>query len=87
MPIGTLTSKGQVTIPKPVRDALELQPGDRIDFEVRDGVLVGRVRRVADVMELFQRLRGIDQAAYDPDAEANALGRAAIAEERSTRSE
>jgi len=27
-----LTSKGQATIPKPVRDRLRLQPGDRIKF-------------------------------------------------------
>jgi antitoxin PrlF len=29
-----LTSKGQVTIPKPVREALELQEGDEIVFRV-----------------------------------------------------
>ncbi len=28
----TITSKGQVTIPKPIRDALHLSPGDRIEF-------------------------------------------------------
>lgn len=32
----TVTSKGQTTIPKEIRDALHLQPGDRIDF-VMDG--------------------------------------------------
>lgn len=30
----TLTSKGQVTIPKRVRDALGLHPGDGVDFVV-----------------------------------------------------
>lgn len=30
----TLTSKGQVTIPKPIRDALQLQPGTRVEFAV-----------------------------------------------------
>jgi antitoxin PrlF len=29
-----VTSKGQVTIPKPVRDALELREGDEIVFRV-----------------------------------------------------
>lgn len=29
-----LTSKGQVTIPKPVRDRLALTPGDYVVFEV-----------------------------------------------------
>lgn len=37
----TLTSKGQVTIPKQVRDALGLTPGSEIEFSVnRDGEVV-----------------------------------------------
>jgi AbrB family looped-hinge helix DNA binding protein len=34
--------KGQVTIPKRLRDRLGLQPGTAIDFEESDGRLVGR---------------------------------------------
>jgi AbrB family looped-hinge helix DNA binding protein len=41
MPLTTLTSKGQVTIPKPVRDRLGLKAGDSLDFHfVDDGTLV-----------------------------------------------
>lgn len=87
MPFGTITSKGRVTIPKPVRDALDLQPGDQIDFDVRDGAILGHVRRVQDVMELFHRLPGIDPADYDPEAESDAFRNAAIVEERKTRPE
>ena len=33
-----ITSKGQVTIPKPVRDQLKLHSGDRVEFVVeKDG--------------------------------------------------
>jgi AbrB family looped-hinge helix DNA binding protein len=36
--VTTVTSKGQVTIPKAVRDRLKLQPGDQVDFAIdRDG--------------------------------------------------
>ena len=37
----TLTSKGQVTIPKQIRDALNLEPGCAVDFAVnREGDVV-----------------------------------------------
>ncbi len=40
MPSATVTSKGQVTIPKAVRQALDIKSGDRLLFRVRsDGLL------------------------------------------------
>lgn len=34
MPTSTLTSKGQITIPKEIREKLRLQTGNRIEFQV-----------------------------------------------------
>lgn len=39
-----LSAKGQVTIPKEVREELDLGPGDLVAYEIRDGVAV--LRRV-----------------------------------------
>ncbi|HEX5939357.1 MAG TPA: AbrB/MazE/SpoVT family DNA-binding domain-containing protein [Dehalococcoidia bacterium] len=35
-----VTSKGQVTVPKPIRDALGLKDGDALIFRLRDGEAV-----------------------------------------------
>ncbi len=37
MPTATVTSKGQITIPKQVRDRLGVHQGDRIEFVVDPG--------------------------------------------------
>ena len=43
----TLTSKGQVTIPKAVRELLGLHTGDALEFEVEQGKLAVRPARRA----------------------------------------
>ena len=40
MPASTITSKGQITLPKTIRERLQVAPGDRIDFVVEDNGLV-----------------------------------------------
>jgi len=48
----TLTSKGQTTIPKEIRDGLGIKPGDRMTFTLMpDGTVVIRVKRKS-VMDL-----------------------------------
>jgi AbrB family looped-hinge helix DNA binding protein len=50
---GAISRQGQVTIPKHVRDALGLKPGDRLEFAVRGGELVGRKKRDGVDLEGF----------------------------------
>jgi antitoxin PrlF len=40
----TATSKGQVTITKPIRDALGIRDGTPVDWELKDGELRERAR-------------------------------------------
>jgi len=47
-----ITSKGQVTIPKPVRDKLKLRTGDRLDFIVGSDGTVRLVPITASIKEL-----------------------------------
>jgi antitoxin PrlF len=56
MTIARLTSKGQVTIPKAVRDALCLHTGDKLEFIVRQSgdALIRPVTRNVD--DLFGKL-------------------------------
>jgi AbrB family looped-hinge helix DNA binding protein len=51
MPTSTLTSRGQTKIPKPIREALGLQAGDRIEFILGDDHVLLRPAR-ADISAL-----------------------------------
>lgn len=51
----TISSKGQVTIPKEVRLALGLKPLDRVTFEVQEGVAV--VRPAGSFLARFGSIR------------------------------
>ena len=42
MQLSRLSAKGQVTVPKEVRDFLELKPGDMIAYEVQNGTVILR---------------------------------------------
>ncbi|HYO78671.1 MAG TPA: type II toxin-antitoxin system PrlF family antitoxin [Thermoanaerobaculia bacterium] len=45
MPVSTLTTKGQTTVPKEIREALALEPGDKLSWEIRDGRVVVTTER------------------------------------------
>ena len=51
----TITSKGQVTLPTPIRDRLQLEPGDKIEFLLDDD---GRLR-VEPVTASVTQLKGM----------------------------
>ena len=54
--LATLTSKGQVTVPKTVRDALGLRQGDTLQWDLEDGSV--RVKVLKPVDRLF--LEGVE---------------------------
>ena len=61
-----ITSKGQVTIPKAIRDALSLYAGDKVEFiltENNDALMRPITKRVDDV---FGRLHKEGQTAPTP---------------------
>ena len=54
----TLTSKGQTTIPKEIRDSLGIKPGDRMTFTLMpDATVVMRVKtkRATDLAGLLHK--------------------------------
>ena len=52
MPTATLTSKGQITLPLPVRNALNLHAGAKLDFvEDGDGFRLVPLRPVAAALK------------------------------------
>ena len=52
MELATLTSKGQVTVPKAVRDALGLKQGDQLSGELEDGSVGVRAVAPLDLVYL-----------------------------------
>jgi len=58
MAVATMTSKGQITLPKAVRNQLNLKAGDRLRFEAQaNGTLVGRpaTRSALDLIGVLKR--------------------------------
>jgi AbrB family looped-hinge helix DNA binding protein len=80
MPTATLTSKGQLTLPKPIRDRLRLAAGDRVDFVIKDdGTVVLRpvTADVRDLKGLLQRkgLKPLSVEAMNAAIRRRAAGR------------
>lgn len=65
-----LSAKGQVTVPKEVREELELDAGDIVGYEIRDGVVI--LRRVQPFDRAFHAALSdtLDEWATAEDEEA-----------------
>lgn len=61
--IATVTTKGQVTIPKAIRDLLGIRPNDKIDFKMENG------RVVLNPLKTLRDLRGSVPAAAGAEIE------------------
>ena len=79
MATSTLTSKGQITVPKAIRDHLTLEAGDRVDFVIReDGTVeVKGLDRPVDELYGFLHRPGVAAVSVEQIDAAIAGGRAA----------
>lgn len=65
----TVTAKGQVTIPKPVRDLLGIEPGSKVDFRrAADGSVVLERADEKRPPSRFAQLRGHAGKGLDTEA-------------------
>lgn len=69
----TMTSKGQVTIPKAVREALRLQAGDRLEFVISESGKVLMTPVKTTVAEIYGMLHKPDQEPVTVEAMDEAI--------------
>ena len=78
MPTATVTSKGQITIPKEVRETLGLGTGHRVSFQIREGKVVEMRPENVDLMSLFgifkPRVKGVTLEDMDEAIREGAAG-------------
>ena len=60
MAVTTVTSKGQITLPKEVRDHLHIREGDRLDFQIEENGSVRLAPVSGSVRDLYGCLRRAD---------------------------
>ncbi len=64
-----LTSKGQMTLPKDIRDDLEVGPGDRLEITKHgDGYLLSRRRSARELFAELPRYQGPALTVEEMDA-------------------
>lgn len=60
MALSTVTSKGQITLPKEVREHLHIREGDRVDFQIEKDGSVRLAPVSGSVRDLYGCLRRTD---------------------------
>lgn len=70
MQTSRISSKGQVTIPKEIRELLKLEPGDLIAYEVEDGTVRLRPVEQLDIAFHAALSETLDEWASLEDEEA-----------------
>ncbi|MBI1747663.1 MAG: type II toxin-antitoxin system PrlF family antitoxin [Acidobacteria bacterium] len=75
MPASLITTKGQTTIPKKIRDYLHLQPGDKIDFVIEENGRVVLEPATLDVSDLEGILHRPGMKAVSAEDVKRALGK------------
>lgn len=53
----TITQKGQITIPKQIRDALALKPAQRIMIDLEKDTKEIKIKPVEDFLDIAKRIR------------------------------
>ena len=65
-----VTSRARTTLPKPVREALSLRPGDHVTYEIGEGQVVMRKGLLLDIECLRALDTTLNEWSSEEDAEA-----------------
>lgn len=79
MPTATVTSKGQITIPKDVREDLKLVPGAKVMFVRLPGGRYELIPRTGSIEDLAGILHDPDRPTVTPEAMDDAVASGAAA--------
>ncbi len=73
MALATLTTKGQVTIPKTIRESLKLHTGDKIEFIITENgeAIIRPISKKVD--EVFCKLHKVDRKPISLEAIDDAI--------------
>ena len=74
MPTASLTSKGQTTVPKPIREFLNLKAGDKMDFQINEKEKTVTLRPAnIPLAQLRGLLKSKGMKPFNPDERSTAI--------------